>query len=283
MKHLLNNKTNQSTQFLWLRTPEGEAVTPRVETASPVVTNPEAAAAELVNRNPRVDFSEAVRGVEGAEAITPLVNQLQARVNPEEAFADITNTLRAFSETDLGAEGGNLFSMFIKLMEDLGVDFEEDDQENETGSNRTSSNRTGGATESGPIAEVPPNEEMPELDETPSAEDMAMLQSRAGSADVVNMTNPAKNIAIETLRAHPNLRVTSGYRDPERNRRAGGVDGSDHLTGNAIDFGTIDPAVGRWVEAAFPGQVYTLIHGNSRNPDPTHLHVSYRPGGNRVA
>ena len=34
----------------------------------------------------------------------------------------------------------------------------------------------------------------------------------------------------------PGAVITSGYRDPERNRRAGGVETSNHLTGNAVDI-----------------------------------------------
>ncbi len=38
------------------------------------------------------------------------------------------------------------------------------------------------------------------------------------------------------LAAHPDLRITSGRRTPERNRAVGGVQGSFHLRGRALDF-----------------------------------------------
>lgn len=89
--------------------------------------------------------------------------------------------------------------------------------------------------------------------------------------------------AIATLRAYPNLTITSGYRGPERNASAGGAVGSDHLTGNAIDFGTTDPSIEAWLNRQFPGQLWTDIHGSGGSGPANHLHVSYRPGGSRIA
>jgi hypothetical protein len=37
------------------------------------------------------------------------------------------------------------------------------------------------------------------------------------------------------------VRMTSGYRDPERNKRVGGAQGSHHTSGNAVDVQIVDP------------------------------------------
>ncbi len=42
--------------------------------------------------------------------------------------------------------------------------------------------------------------------------------------------------ALCVLAAHPELSVTSGRRTFERNRAVGGVEGSFHLRGRAVDF-----------------------------------------------
>lgn len=270
---------HNTSRFLFLRSPEG-AAEPLETTIDTARQDPRSLADQLVQRFPGADLTDVVNQLPGAEDLTPEIEAITARLQSETPFEDLANTMRAFGETDLGNNGANLFSMFQSLLEDLGVDLE--GLEGSEGNNSGPSGSPNGGPDSGPMAEVPPNEEMPELDEEPSPEDMQMLRERSRNADVENMTNPAKNIAIETLRAHPGLTVTSGYRGPERNAAAGGAVGSDHLTGNAIDFGTVDPNIKRWVEEAFSGQVWADIHGSGGSGPANHLHVSYRPGGRRI-
>ncbi|KKM75465.1 hypothetical protein LCGC14_1389870 [marine sediment metagenome] len=43
-------------------------------------------------------------------------------------------------------------------------------------------------------------------------------------------------VAIKTLALHANFSVTSWWRSHERNRKVGGVSGSWHLSGRAIDL-----------------------------------------------
>ncbi len=62
----------------------------------------------------------------------------------------------------------------------------------------------------------------------------------SGDPDVDNLT-PAAQAGISKILGQlnskdPGVAITSGYRDPERNRRAGGVENSKHIPGDAADF-----------------------------------------------
>ena len=50
------------------------------------------------------------------------------------------------------------------------------------------------------------------------------------------MTPHARLHAYRLLAVHPDLTVTSALRTVERNRAVGGVEGSFHLTGRAVDL-----------------------------------------------
>ncbi len=82
----------------------------------------------------------------------------------------------------------------------------------------------------------------------------------------------------EIMTRYPELHITSGYRDPSRNRAVGGVSDSDHLKGRAVDLNIAGVGYYRelellapmraWVDRTYPG-VWADIHGG-------HLHVSFR-------
>jgi hypothetical protein len=82
----------------------------------------------------------------------------------------------------------------------------------------------------------------------------------------------------EILTRYPELHITSGYRDPNRNRAVGGISNSDHLKGRAVDLNIAGVGYYRelqllepmraWVDRTYPG-VWADIHGG-------HLHVSFR-------
>lgn len=70
----------------------------------------------------------------------------------------------------------------------------------------------------------------------------AMMSGRAPSgADLKNLSPKARSLmdalmAGQFREGAPGVNVVSGYRDPQRNARAGGAGGSQHLHGNAIDI-----------------------------------------------
>ena len=69
------------------------------------------------------------------------------------------------------------------------------------------------------------------------------------------------------------LRVTGGYRTPERNREVGGVPNSNHLTGRAADFvGTQSQMLAARQWARNNGAREALIHNAGSG---THLHLAW--------
>lgn len=281
MKHLYNRFQNLNTLQVFKVAPE------QVHTPDPIPTtrqnvDPQAAAAALGAKQPPINFTGFLRNLPGSSDAAALADDIEGLLKADKKSAALRSALNNFSKTDFNDPNNpNLFSMFRELLKNFGIDLEDTDDDTASSPGSLTGKAPSSGPDGTPMAPLP-NGEMPELDEAPSAEGMALLRERARDADVENLTNPAKNIAIATLKAHPGLSVTSGFRGPERNARAGGAPNSDHLTGNAIDFGTTDPAVQRWIEAAFPGQVWADIHGSGGSGPANHLHVSYRPGGNRI-
>lgn len=71
----------------------------------------------------------------------------------------------------------------------------------------------------------------------------------------------------------PGLRITSGYRDPERNRRANGVKNSWHLKGRAVDFaGSAGDMQRALAWGRQNGAIESLIHNAGSGQ---HLHLAW--------
>jgi hypothetical protein len=78
------------------------------------------------------------------------------------------------------------------------------------------------------------------------------------------------------LAAHPDLRPTSGRRTPERNRALGGVKGSYHLSGRAIDLAGSRVAIAAARRTALAQRVSTGCTGPEEAIDEgDHLHVAW--------
>lgn len=94
--------------------------------------------------------------------------------------------------------------------------------------------------------------------------------------------DPSMSGAFEEFsRAFPEVRPTSGFRDPFNNRRVGGASNSAHLDGRALDFsvrGLPDDrkreAINWWRERGATGLGYY--------PDSDSIHVDNRPGAPRA-
>lgn len=87
---------------------------------------------------------------------------------------------------------------------------------------------------------------------------------------------------LEPVHKHFDTRpqITSGYRCPALNARVGGVETSQHLTGQAVDFqlpGTPLREVAAWMQAHLTFDQLLL----ERSGDEVWIHVSYREGQNR--
>lgn len=90
------------------------------------------------------------------------------------------------------------------------------------------------------------------------------------------LTDTTKEWVRRVLGKYPDLRFTSGYRDPAHNRRVGGVPNSGHTRGVKADFvGTPErmAEVAKWLQQ-FGGR--TLIHDAGSG---NHLDVSWEGVG----
>jgi len=93
---------------------------------------------------------------------------------------------------------------------------------------------------------------------------------------LMGMTAHAQLHAWCLLGAHPGLTLTSGRRSPERNRAVGGVPGSYHLSGRAVDLGGSRDAISAAVGTARAQRVSRGCTGPEEVIDEgDHLHVAW--------
>ena len=90
------------------------------------------------------------------------------------------------------------------------------------------------------------------------------------------LTEHAQLHTVCLLAAHPGLRPTSGRRTPERNRAVGGVEGSFHLTGRAVDFAGSRGLIATAARTARAQRVSAGCTGPEEVIDEgDHLHVAW--------
>lgn len=90
------------------------------------------------------------------------------------------------------------------------------------------------------------------------------------------LTGHARLHAVCLLAAHPGLRPTSGRRSVERNRAVGGVAGSYHLRGRAVDFAGSRALISAATRTARSQRVSVGCTGPEEALDEgDHLHVAW--------
>lgn len=99
--------------------------------------------------------------------------------------------------------------------------------------------------------------------------------SAGGLVDFMGRKVSARTAQMHAALAkrYPGLRLTSGYRDPQQNARAGGVKNSHHLRGDATDWGGSAKDMydaKAWAEQNGAREV--LVHNVGSGQ---HLHVAY--------
>ena len=90
------------------------------------------------------------------------------------------------------------------------------------------------------------------------------------------LTPHARLHAERLLGVHPDLRVTSGRRTPDGNRRVGGVPNSYHLRGRAVDLSGRRDMLRAAAETARTQRVTALCSGPEEVIlESDHLHVAW--------
>lgn len=74
------------------------------------------------------------------------------------------------------------------------------------------------------------------------------------------------------------LNITSGYRDPQHNRAVGGANGSQHMSGNAIDISLQGMTEAQKRQAVALAQSQAGVHGFGYYPKSDSIHIDVRPG-----
>lgn len=86
------------------------------------------------------------------------------------------------------------------------------------------------------------------------------------------LTDTAKTGSQQLMAQFPGMRFTSGYRDPARNKAAGGVKNSKHLTGQASDFVGTEEEMQQAAAWAKARGAKVLVHDSGSG---RHLHVEW--------
>ena len=114
-------------------------------------------------------------------------------------------------------------------------------------------------------APLPANPENPRQADGP----MAPPPKHDGFA---KLTSGAQQGTQQLMGAFPGLRFTSGYRDPARNKAAGGVKNSKHLTGQASDFVGTEEEMQQAAAWAKARGAKVLVHDSGSG---RHLHIEW--------
>lgn len=143
----------------------------------------------------------------------------------------------------------------------------------------------GGILDARSLFGMPTREVEPQNMGEPVVADLAPQPSAQGPSADGPIADPPKHNGFKDLADHaktgsqrlmgafPGLRFTSGYRDPARNAKAGGVKNSKHLTGEASDFVGSEQEMkdaAAWAKAN--GAKKTLIHDSGSG---RHLHIEW--------
>lgn len=88
----------------------------------------------------------------------------------------------------------------------------------------------------------------------------------------VNVLDPIRELACGPIK------ITSGYRCCELNYKVGGSPNSDHIYGQAADFGPGYPVddLDRWLDEMYRLIIRSPIKYHQLIREPTWLHISYR-------
>ena len=104
----------------------------------------------------------------------------------------------------------------------------------------------------------------------------AAAGARPGSLSAVDgvQVDPAIASQLEQLVSRFGVHPTSGYRSPQHNAAVGGAQGSDHLSGDAVDFGGTPAqlaALYKYAQGRFP-----YVEPMAQAKDHVHISLARR-------